>query len=176
MSWNQELFKRTLDFAAKAHGEQKILGSGAPYVVHVVKVASEILNVADGTFDVDFAMQCALLHDCMEDAGVSFVQLQQAFSLKVAEGVHALTKDEKVPRIDRMNDALARIRLQPREVWMVKLADRITNLEPAPPQWSAEKLREYRAEAHVIHDALHEAHDGLAARLTEKIGAYSTQK
>ncbi len=176
MSWNQELFKRTLDFAAKAHGEQKILGTGAPYVVHVVKVTSEILRVADGTFDVDLAMQCALLHDCMEDAGVTFVQLEHAFGLKVAQGVHALTKDERVAKVDRMNDALRRIRLQPREVWLVKLADRITNLEPAPPQWSEEKVREYRAEAHVIHDALHEAHAGLAARLSEKIAAYSALK
>jgi (p)ppGpp synthase/HD superfamily hydrolase len=71
MSWNRELFKTTLDFAAKAHGTQTITGSGAPYVVHLMKVAGELLCVADATFDVDFAMQCALLHDCMEDAGVT---------------------------------------------------------------------------------------------------------
>jgi (p)ppGpp synthase/HD superfamily hydrolase len=172
VSWNQDLFKRTLDFAANAHGSQAVPGSGFPYVVHLVKVATEVLRVADGSFDVDFAMQCALLHDCVEDAGVTVETLRQEFGVRVADGVSALTKDAAVPKVDRMPDALRRIRLQPREVWMVKLADRITNLEPAPPQWSAEKRIAYRAEAQVIVDALGEAHAGLATRIKEKIAAY----
>lgn len=172
MNWNQDLFKTTVDFAAKAHADQKIISSGAPYVVHVVKVATEILCVADGSFDVDFAMQCALLHDCVEDAGVTWGELERTFGKRVADGVQALTKDEKIPRIDRMVDALRRILTQPREVAMVKLADRITNMEPPPAQWSAEKVREYRAEANRIHDMLKDAHAGLAKRLHEKIAVY----
>ena len=173
MSWNQDLFKRTLDFAAKVHGSQAVPGSGFPYVVHLVKVTTELLRVADGSFDIDFAMQCALLHDCVEDAGVQLVTLQQEFGDAVAQGVNALTKDEAVAKADRMADSLRRIRLQRREVWMVKLADRITNLEPAPPHWSAEKRTAYRAEAQTIVGALGEAHAGLAARIVEKIGQYS---
>lgn len=172
MNWNQELFKKAIDFAAKAHGDQKIIGSGAPYVVHVVKVATEVLCVADGSFDVDLAMQCALLHDCVEDAGVTWGELERTFGKRVADGVQALTKDEKIPRIDRMVDALQRILAQPREVAMVKLADRITNMEPPPPQWSPEKVREYREEANLIHDTLKDAHPGLAQRLQEKIAVY----
>lgn len=172
MKWNQDLFKRTLDFAASAHGAQQVPGSGFPYVVHLVKVATEVLHAADGTFDVDFAVQCALLHDSMEDAEVAVERLRVEFGAEVAEGVRALTKDELVPKPERMADSLRRIRLQPREVWLVKLADRITNLEPAPPQWSEEKRLAYLAEAQVIHDALGEAHAGLAARMREKISLY----
>lgn len=174
MRWNQDLFKRTLDFAAKAHGAQQVPGSGFPYVVHLVKVATEVLREADGSFDVDFAMQCALLHDCVEDAGVSVAALRAEFGAGVADGVSALTKDHAVPKPERMADALRRIHGQPREVWMVKLADRITNLEPAPPSWTAEKRRAYLVEAQLIHDELHEAHAGLAARLREKIAGYQT--
>jgi (p)ppGpp synthase/HD superfamily hydrolase len=172
MSWNQDLFKRTLDFAAKAHGSQAVPGSGFPYVVHLVKVATEVLRVADGSFDVDFAMQCALLHDCVEDAGVQVAALRQVFGEEVAQGVNALTKDESVAKADRMADSLRRIQQQRREVWMVKLADRITNLEPAPPHWSADKRVAYRAEAQVIVRALGQVHGGLAARLNEKISQY----
>lgn len=173
MSWNQDLFKRTLDFAAKAHGPQQVPGSGAPYVVHLVKVATEVLRAADGSFDVDFAMQCALLHDCVEDAGVKVEALHLEFGSRVANGVHALTKDDAVSKPERMADSLRRIKAQPREVWLVKLADRITNLEPAPAHWTAEKRAAYRAEAQVIHDALGEAHAGLAARMREKIANYT---
>ena len=56
---------------------------------------------------------------------------------------------------------------------MVKLADRITNLEPAPPHWNAEKRAKYRVEAQEIHDALREAHSALAARIREKIAQYA---
>lgn len=173
MSWDQDLFKRTLDFAAKAHGTQQVPGSGFPYVVHLVKVATEVLRAADGSFDVDFAMQCALLHDSVEDAGVEVALLRTEFGARVAEGVSALTKDEAVAKAERMADSLRRIRAQPREVWVVKLADRITNLEPAPAHWSAEKRAAYLAEAKVIHDALGEAHPGLAARMREKMKVYA---
>ncbi len=173
MSWNQDLFKRTLDFAARAHGNQQVPGSGFPYVVHLVKVATEVLRVADGTFDLDFAMQCALLHDSVEDAGVAVVTLREAFGARVADGVSALTKDDALPKAERMADSLRRVRAQPREVWLVKLADRITNLEPAPAHWSDEKRAGYRVEAQAIHDALGEANAALASRIREKIASYT---
>ncbi len=173
MSWNQDLFKRTLDFAAKAHGTQQVPGSGFPYVVHLVKVATEVLRVADGTFDIDFAMQCALLHDSVEDAGVAVVTLCEEFGARVADGVSALTKDDALPKSERMADSLKRVRAQPREVWLVKLADRITNLEPAPAHWSAEKRAAYRVEAQAIHDALGESNAALAGRIREKLATYT---
>lgn len=174
MKWNQDLFKEALDFAAAQHGEQKVPGSGYPYVVHVIKVATEVLHAIgdDAAFNVDLAMTCALLHDSVEDAGVTLEALTARFGTRVAAGVSALTKDSSVPKGERMADALRRIRAQPREIWVVKLADRVTNLEPPPPQWPVEKRAAYRVEAQAIHDALHEAHAGLAARLASKIAEY----
>ncbi|MEW6435434.1 MAG: HD domain-containing protein [Myxococcota bacterium] len=172
--WNPDQFARALDFAAKAHGEQKVPGTGFPYTTHVTKVAMEVLRacVGETSFDVDLACTCALLHDCMEDAGVTRAQLVAEFGEAVAAGVQALTKDEAVPKTQRMADSLARIRAQPREVWLVKLADRITNLEAPPRSWSREKRLAYREEARAIHAALAEAHAGLAERLAARIEAY----
>lgn len=173
--WNADLFARALDFAATAHGEQKVPGTGHPYTTHVTKVAMEVLRACagDASLDVDLACTCALLHDCVEDAGVTRAQLAEAFGEAVAAGVAALTKDEAVPKEGRMADSLARIRAQPREVWLVKLADRITNLEAPPYYWTQDKRRAYREEAKAIHAALAEAHAGLAARLQQRIDAYA---
>lgn len=172
--WNADQFARTLDFAAKAHGDQKVPGTGFPYTTHVTKVAMEVLRACagDASLDVDLACTCALLHDCVEDAGVTRAQLAAEFGEAVAAGVQALTKDEAVPKEQRMADSLARIRAQPREVWLVKLADRVTNLEAPPHYWSREKRLAYREEARAIHAALAEAHAGLAARLAARIEAY----
>lgn len=172
--WDQDLFKRALDFAARAHGAQQVPGSGFPYVVHVVKVATEVLaaGVHEPDGDDDLALACALLHDVQEDAGVTHDALRAEFGAAVADGVRALTKDDALPKSARMADSLARIRAQPRAVWRVKLADRITNLEPPPPAWSADKRRAYLAEARVILDALRGASAQLEARLARKIAEY----
>lgn len=74
-----------------------------------------------------------------------------------------------IPVGDRASVPLA---FEFREVWMVKLADRITNLEPPPPGWLAEKEAAYKLQAQAIHDALSEAHEGLATRMRAKIEAY----
>jgi hypothetical protein len=39
--------------------------------------------------------------------------------------VRALTKDASLPTNEAMADSLRRVRLQPPEVWAVKLSDRI---------------------------------------------------
>lgn len=172
--WDPDRYKKALDFAARAHGDQQVPGSGFPYVVHLAKVAMETSAacVDDPTLDADLAIACALLHDCVEDAGVTVPEIARTFGTPVAAGVAALTKDAQLPKQERMADSLARLRQQPREVQLVKLADRVTNLEPAPAHWSAEKRAAYRVEAQAILDALRAASPLLAARLAAKIAAY----
>jgi len=57
----------------------------------------------------------------------------------VAIAVSSLSKNENLPREMQMQDSLDRILQLPKEVWAVKLADRITNLQPPPAYWDAEK-------------------------------------
>lgn len=174
MSWDPDLYARALDFAAHAHGEQRVPGSGLPYVVHVTKVAQEALRAcaAEPGLDATLAACCALLHDTLEDAGVTVHALVELFGERLAFGVQALTKDARLPKADRMADSLRRIRQAPKEVWAVKLADRITNLEPPPPNWSTDKRRAYVAEARVIRDALRGASPWLEARLEARAERY----
>jgi len=96
----------------------------------------------------------------------------QEFGAAVADGVRALSKDPALPKPEAMADSLRRIRQQPVEVWMVKLADRINNLQRPPEYWAAEKIYAYQAEAEKILQALGAASPFLAARLREKIDAY----
>ncbi|MFT3693500.1 MAG: HD domain-containing protein [Kofleriaceae bacterium] len=167
---NSDLYVAALQFAATKHEGQRVTGSGLPYLVHVCSVASEILAVGGS----DLAIQCALLHDTVEDTATTLEEIRAAFGPDVAAGVAALTKSEAVPKPDRMADSLARIKQQPRDIWMVKLADRITNLAPPPAQWTLAKRREYQAEAVVIADTLAGADPALDARIRARIAAYSS--
>lgn len=174
MNWNQELYLKALNFASDAHRGQLVPSSERPYDTHLAKVAIEVIAglAHDPHADGDLAVACALLHDTIEDTETSFVALRAAFGEEVAQGVLALTKNASLPKEERIPDSLRRIREQPREIAMVKMADRISNLAPPPLHWTREKCSNYRQEAIIILDQLGRANDYLADRLQEKIEAY----
>jgi (p)ppGpp synthase/HD superfamily hydrolase len=141
----------------------------------VVSVATEVIAAlrAEPGRDEELAVACALLHDVVEDTTVELAELERTFGASVAAGVHALSKRKDVPKSEQLSDSLRRIREQPKEIWMVKLADRVVNLTPpVPPAWSAEKKVQYRAQGQEILDALGDASTHLAARLRARIAAY----
>src|SRR3954465_901322 len=95
MSELAEAWLKAWQFAARAHGEQKVPGNGLPYVVHVGAVAMEVLVAHhESPFAAPaLAVQCALLHDTIEDTAVTEAEVRDAFGPEVAAGVRALSKD-----------------------------------------------------------------------------------
>ncbi|MBI4817277.1 MAG: bifunctional (p)ppGpp synthetase/guanosine-3',5'-bis(diphosphate) 3'-pyrophosphohydrolase [Deltaproteobacteria bacterium] len=172
--WSPDKFVAALKFAGVKHSGQRVPDSELPYVVHVTMVASEVMSALtqESFGEPDLAVQCALLHDCLEDTETSADELGRAFGDLVLAGVQALTKDTSLPKSERMPDSLRRIQAQPREVRIVKLADRITNLQPPPRSWDRDKRIAYRGEAGVILDALGAASPYLAERMRQKITDY----
>jgi (p)ppGpp synthase/HD superfamily hydrolase len=172
--WAQESYLKAYKFAASAHRGQTVPGTDLPYIMHISFVSMEViaaLRISDG-YAEDLAVQCALLHDVIEDTDATYEQLNQEFGIQVADGVLALSKDKTLVKSLQMEDSLKRIMRQPKEVQMVKLADRITNLQPPPDYWTREKISHYREEAIEIYNALREANDLLASRLWQKIEEY----
>ena len=106
--------KQAIIFAASKHAEknQKVPGTNLPYVVHISNVTMEILlaNQISPDFDLDFAIKLALLHDTLEDTSANFDEISKEFGLEVAQGVMALTKNEELPKSERMFDSLSRIK------------------------------------------------------------------
>ena len=172
----QTLYQKAIKFATAKHVEQNqtIPGTNLPYVVHLSNVAMEILITSfhSENFDLGFAVQVALLHDTLEDTNTNYEELETKFGVEIAMGVLALTKNEKLPKEEQIKDCLKRIKLLQSEVWAVKLADRITNLQQPPPHWDKERKINYRDEAILILSELKDANDYLAKRLEEKIEEY----
>ncbi len=173
-NWSQDKYILAYRFAADAHNNQKFPGTEWPYIVHISMVCMEVLGALaeEPTTDGDLAVQCALLHDTLEDTDTTYESLKEWFGESVADGVRALTKDPSLPREERMEDSLRRISQQPSEVGMVKLADRITNLQPPPDDWTDAKKRSYLDQAREIHNALQHTSPYLSRRLTEKMTSY----
>ena len=170
-AWTQEGYLAAIRFAAEAHDVQTVPGTKLPYLLHVSSVAMEIIAAlgVEPDCDQELAVQCAILHDVVEDTPVTVDQIRDAFGPEVAQGVSALSKSDELPKEERLLDSLRRIREQPAEVWMVKLADRITNLQPPPAHWTADKISRYREEAVAIHESLGDASACAATALPPPI-------
>ena len=185
-SWSQDVYISAYRFAAEAHWnseiQQLVPGTDIPYLMHFTLVAMEVIAALEkeSNLDGNLAIQCALLHDTIEDTITTYEQLIEIFGIAVANGVNALTKDESIgknlvkqlKKERQMADSLERIRQQPIEIWIVKMADRITNLQPPPEDWTPEKIDRYGEEAILIHDRLKEGSGYLADRLMKKIDDY----
>lgn len=170
----QSAYQKAILLAAKKHAGQTITGTQLPYLVHVCNVAMEILIASQHSpdFNVIDAVQVALLHDTIEDTETSYEELSEAFGEDIAAGVLALTKNEDLPKAEQMPDSLRRIRALPKEIWAVKLADRITNLQKPPELWNASKKSLYLDEAVSIATYLEGGNAYLENRIRGLIQSY----
>lgn len=171
----QDLYQTTIKFAGEKHKDQLVPGTQSNYLLHLSNVAMEILLAyqQEPNFEVDLAVQLALLHDTLEDTDTSLEELRWTFGEKIAEGVSALTKDKKLgSKAEMMDDSLSRIRQSYKEVSLVKLADRITNLQAPPSYWDQAKIKVYGQEAQKIYNALNGKNSYLDQRILDKIEAY----
>ena len=171
----QKLYQKAIKFAGEKHSDQKVPGTNSNYLLHISNVAMEVLIAYnfDKSFDLNLAVQVAILHDVIEDTSADFLEVKTEFGEHIANGVQALTKDERlVSKKEKMLDSLNRVNQLQKEVGIVKLADRITNLQVPPRHWSREKIIKYCEEAKLISMHLKNKNDYLSDRLKEEIVNY----
>ena len=143
-------------FADEAHLGQ-LRNSGEPYITHPIAVAQQC---AEWKLDAQ-ALMAALLHDAIEDCGVTKPELIERFGAPVAELVDGLTKLEKLEfntREENQAESFRKMLLamaRDVRVILIKLADRTHNmrtLSDAPREkWariSSETLDIYAPIAH----------------------------
>lgn len=124
-----EQVRRAYRFADTAHLGQ-MRHSGEPYITHPIAVASQC---AEWKLDAH-ALMAALLHDAMEDCGVTKADLVEQFSAPVAELVDGLTKLDKLQFTTREENQAESFRkmllamARDVRVILIKLADRSHNM------------------------------------------------
>jgi len=175
--FTQEKYLKALNFAAKAHGEQKT-PNGVSYMTHLASVSMEIISACQKSElkleQTDLAITVALLHDTIEDTDVTYDDIYKEFGADVAEAVDALTKDKTLEsKKDQMAASINNILTQPYEVQMVKLADRISNMQKPPESWDSLKILNYQKEAKFILSCLKNSNVYLSQRLEDKINEYT---
>jgi guanosine-3',5'-bis(diphosphate) 3'-pyrophosphohydrolase len=148
---------RAAHFAADRHREQRRKGAKAePYVNHLLEVA-ELVASALAEPDPNLVM-AALLHDTVEDVGVTKEELIATFSEDVANLVMEVTDDKSLPKKERKRLQVATAPHKSVRAQVIKLADKVSNLRAIlaspPTDWSVERQREYFEWAKQVVDAL----------------------
>jgi GTP pyrophosphokinase len=148
-------FVRAVERACEWHGEQARKGTKIPYVAHLLAVASLVLEVGG---DEEQAI-AALLHDAIEDAGVTEARLEQEFGPRVAgivaectEGTPDTKRDASTwrPRKEAYIEKLRTTDNQ--EALLVSCADKLHNARSI--------LRDLIQEKGAVWDRFHQTDPG----------------
>ena len=121
--------RRAYRFADEAHLGQ-MRNNGEPYITHPIAVAQQC---AEWKLDAQ-ALMAALLHDAIEDCGVTKPELIERFGVSVADLVDGLTKLEKLEfktREENQAESFRKMLLamaRDVRVILIKLADRTHNM------------------------------------------------
>ena len=135
------------DFACRTHAAQRRKGAGAePYVNHLAEVAGLVAQATGGA-DVDLVV-AALLHDVVEDQGVTRAQIVQLFGEDVAALVMEVTDDKGLPKDERKRLQIEHAAHLSARARVLKIADKTSNLrsmQGSPPPWPESRKRRYYA-------------------------------
>jgi len=127
---------KAIKFAVDAHSQTERRGKGFPYIIHPFE-AMEI--VATMTSDQEL-LAAAVLHDTVEDTGVTLEDIRREFGNRVASIVEAesdaFVVDEVNTWRERKGAAIERLRKAPREAQMVALGDKLSNMRAIARDYS----------------------------------------
>lgn len=125
---DSKMIRRAYELAVEAHKEQR-RKSGEPYILHPIAVA-QICSEEIGLGPT--AIAAALLHDVVEDTGVTLEEIREEFGDKVGQIVDGLTKldgayNVKSPQAENFKKVLFTL-LDDVRVVLIKMADRLHNM------------------------------------------------
>lgn len=158
-------------FAAKAHDGMLRKGTNIPYIVHPAEVAA---IAATMTEDAE-VLAAALLHDVMEDCGVTQAELAGRFGSRVAQLVRSETQercgDPCETWLARKQGAVERLKKADTEAKIIALSDKLSNMRAIHRDYDRDGERLF-FRFHQHDKALHAwYYRSLAALLEGELGA-----
>jgi len=121
-----EAYDEALVWAAGLHRAQERKGSGIPYLSHLLAVSGLVMEHGG---DEEQAI-AGLLHDSIEDQGVTDAEIEDRFGARAAVIVRACTDadtDPKPPWRARKEAYIAHLATAPADALLVSLCDKVHN-------------------------------------------------
>ncbi|MEG2083880.1 MAG: HD domain-containing protein [Oscillospiraceae bacterium] len=134
------------ELAHKSH-EGQMRESGEPYITHPLSVASLLVDLGLDTESVC----AALLHDVVEDTGVTLDEIKSKFGDDVTELVDGVTKLGRIPfssveeqQAENLRKLLFAMSKDIR-VMIVKMCDRLHNMRTLEAKGGRQHMRRWRS-------------------------------
>ena len=128
-----ELVSEAIAFAVKAHDGMRRKKSDAPYILHPMEAAVIVGTMTDD----QNLLAAAVLHDVVEDAGVTIEEIEAKFGKRVRELVGSETEDKRAD-------------LPPSDTWRIRKEESIDVLKNTDDVavlivWLGDKLANMRS-------------------------------
>lgn len=121
-----DVINKAINYAWEKHAGQRRKITGVPYMTHPLQVVN-ILKVVTRDEEI---IAAAILHDVMEDCGVTYEELKLEFGERIATIVLQLTKPYRKPVI------------KSKEALMIKCADVLHNISDGEEWYINKKLED----------------------------------
>ncbi|TDT71365.1 guanosine-3',5'-bis(diphosphate) 3'-pyrophosphohydrolase [Hypnocyclicus thermotrophus] len=128
----QDSYKKAIAYVGKKYVNDKVSCIDANYLTYLSTITMEIFVAfnKEPNFNLEIAIQTALLHDILDNTKTNFNDLKEQFGTHIATTVLAITKDKTIiNKEDSIKNNLKRINATFKEATVVKLAELITKLD-----------------------------------------------
>ena len=139
--------------ASRWHSDQRRKGEAQePYINHLLEVA-HLVGAATNGADPNLVI-AALLHDAIEDCGITHAEIATRFGEDVADLVAHVSDDKSLRKEQRKQLQIDHAPHKPARVKILKLADKTSNLRALvtspPANWPTARKAEYIAWARAV--------------------------
>lgn len=155
---------RATNFAAQKHrGQTRKDAVGTPYINHPIALTELLVNI--GKVTDRNVLAAALLHDTVEDTDATLEEIEENFGEIICGIVREVTDDKSLPSPERKRLQIENAGKISFEAKLVKLADKISNLQDMiarpPVNWSLQRRQEYFEWAKAVIDNLRGTNEAL---------------
>ena len=145
MKMDIDIILDAIAFAVEKHGKQvRKDAEESAYIRHPIEVAQ--LLVMAGIQDEN-VIAAAVLHDVVEDCGVSVADISAMFNPRIGLIVQEVSDDPALDGMARKDAQVVKIGMISSEGKLIKVADKICNLQDVlyrpPINWSIERKAAY---------------------------------
>ena len=143
--------KDALAYATTAHDGQT-RSDGSPYIKHPMRVAQSVEQYKR-SHNLEALISAAYLHDTIEDTDTTHEDLERMFGGLVASLVQELTSDkEEIKKIGKTQYLSNKMAKMSSYALVIKLADRLDNVQDIKTAKSKKWQERYRAETEQVLD------------------------
>ena len=119
------MIDKAIAFATQAHEGQVRKGTSRPFILHPLEVGKIVASMTDD----EEVISAAILHDTIEDCeGITEEILREEFTKRVANLVAQESEDKSKTWMERKSATIAHLKVAPREIQMIGLADKLSNM------------------------------------------------